>query len=307
MIGVATDAHYIHTHVRPRRLSGIGQVATLDASVKRATFFFKFVTFTTPGDVYCGDALAGRVALHRRLVVRGLDASQARVEQHFATSKDGTQVPYFVVRRVPADAAPTPTPAPALVYGYGGFNISLLPTFSIKNLLFVLNFGGVFVQANLRGGGELGRAWHQAGVKSRKQNVFDDCAAVLDDVVARGLTTPRQLVLEGGSNGGLLVCAMATQYAAKFACGLSHVPVTDMLKFQRHTIGYAWTSDYGSADASKEEFDALRAYSPLHNVRASTAPWPALLVLTADHDDRVVPLHSFKFIATVQVRHSRWR
>jgi len=154
--------------------------------------------------------------------------------------------------------------------------------------------------ANLRGGGEFGRAWHQAGTKDSKQNVFDDCAAVLNDVAHTGLSSPKKIVLEGGSNGGLLVCAMATQFPSKFACGLSHVPVADMLRFHKFTIGYAWVSDYGSADATREEFETLRRYSPLHNVHASHAPWPAMLVLTADHDDRVVPLHSFKFVAEMQ-------
>lgn len=187
---------------------------------------------------------------------------------------------------------------PTLCYGYGGFNISLTPSFSVTRLAWV-DFGGVYCVANLRGGGEFGRLWHQAGTKERKQNVFDDFIAVQEHVVARGYTTPARLCIQGGSNGGLLVAASVTQRPELCAAVLCQVGVLDMLRFQQFSIGYAWTSDYGNASERKEDFEFLHRYSPLHNVRADKS-WPALLALTADHDDRVSPLHTFKFVAEVQ-------
>ena len=184
------------------------------------------------------------------------------------------------------------------MYGYGGFNISLPPGFSASKLIWVKHFGGAYVQANLRGGGEFGRKWHQSGTKERKQNVFDDFAAVLRHVAAQRISAPERIAIQGGSNGGLLVAATWNQVPKLFACALCHVGVLDMLRFQRYTIGYAWVSDYGSAE-NKDDFPYLFKYSPLHNV-PERDDMPALLVLTSDHDDRVSPIHSFKFIAQVQ-------
>jgi prolyl oligopeptidase len=215
-------------------------------------------------------------------------------ERRRATSPDGTVVPYFLVRR--ADL-PAGTPRPTLLYGYGGFNQPLTPAFRAAWPAWV-DAGGVLAVANLRGGGEFGREWHEAGTRERKQNVFDDFVAVAEELVASGATTPAQLALHGRSNGGLLVGAVMTQRPELAAVALPMVGVLDMLRFHRFTIGRSWIPDYGDPDDATD-FEFLRAYSPLHNLRAGTG-YPATLVLTGDHDDRVVPAHSHKFLAGLQ-------
>ncbi|HEY8474531.1 MAG TPA: prolyl oligopeptidase family serine peptidase [Natronosporangium sp.] len=230
-----------------------------------------------------------------RLVDNGSDVSVPTVtERHRAISQDGTEVPYFLVRR--ADL-PTDQPQPTLLYGYGGFNIALTPSFRAAWPAWVAA-GGVLVVANLRGGGEFGREWHEAGTRERKQNVFDDFVAVAKDLFATGVTAPERLALHGGSNGGLLVGAVMTQHPELAAVALPAVGVLDMLRFHRFTIGWAWISDYGDPE-NPADFEVLRAYSPLHNLREGVS-YPATLVLTGDHDDRVVPAHSHKFIAQLQ-------
>jgi len=216
------------------------------------------------------------------------------VERRRATSKDGTQVPYFLARR---DDVELDGPRPTLLYGYGGFNVPILAEF---RAVFAgwLAAGGVLAIANLRGGSEYGATWHDAGRLRAKQNVFDDFAAVGDHLVEQGVTTHQQLALHGGSNGGLLVAATMLQRPDLAAAAMPAVGVLDMLRFHLFTIGAAWISDYGSPD-DPEMFEVLRAYSPLHNVEDGR-PYPATLVLTGDHDDRVVPAHSFKFTATLQ-------
>jgi prolyl oligopeptidase len=215
-------------------------------------------------------------------------------ERRRAISPDGTTIPYFLIRR--ADL-PTDTPLPTLLYGYGGFNVPLTPAFRAAWPAWV-DAGGVLAVANLRGGGEYGREWHEAGTRERKQNVFDDYVAVAEDLAATGVTTRDQLALHGRSNGGLLVGAVMTQRPDLAAAALPMVGVLDMLRFHRFTIGWAWIPDFGDPEVP-EDFAFLRAYSPLHNLREGTS-YPATLVLTGDHDDRVVPAHSHKFIAQLQ-------
>ncbi|MBS1940610.1 MAG: S9 family peptidase, partial [Bacteroidetes bacterium] len=217
-----------------------------------------------------------------------------QTEQDFYTSKDGTKVPMFIVHKKGVGKTGN---NPALLYAYGGFNISLTPSFSTSRMI-LLEQGGVFAMANLRGGGEYGEEWHKAGMKEKKQNVFDDFAAAADYLVAQKWTDRAHLAIEGGSNGGLLIGATITQHPGICAVAFPEVGVMDMLRFQKFTAGFGWVPEYGSADNSKEEFEYLYKYSPLHNIKP--ASYPATLVMTADHDDRVVPAHSFKFISTLQ-------
>jgi prolyl oligopeptidase len=227
--------------------------------------------------------------------------TQYETKQVFYRSKDGTRIPMFMVhKRGLALNGDNPT----VLYGYGGFNISLTPAYSPKILQW-LELGGVYAVPNLRGGGEYGQEWHQAGMKSRKQNVFDDFIAAAEWLIANKYTSRDRLAISGGSNGGLLVGACMTQRPELFGAALPAVGVMDMLRFHKFTIGWAWTSDYGSAD-NPEEFKTLFAYSPYHNIKPGTK-YPATLITTADHDDRVVPAHSFKFAAALQAAQAAGR
>lgn len=226
------------------------------------------------------------------------DFSSYNTDQVFVGSKDGTQVPMFLIHKNDLEKNET---NPAILYGYGGFNISLTPNFLVSRLLW-LELGGILAVANLRGGGEFGEQWHQAGSLLNKQNVFDDMIACAEYMIAEGFTSPKKLAIEGRSNGGLLVGACMTQRPDLFGAALPAVGVMDMLRFHKFTIGWAWVSDYGSAD-DIEQFKVLYSYSPLHNIKEGT-DYPATLVTTADHDDRVVPGHSFKFIAALQAAQS---
>jgi prolyl oligopeptidase len=220
------------------------------------------------------------------------DPAQFVVEQLFYASKDGTRVPMFVVHRKDVTL-----PAPTLLYGYGGFNISLTPGFSASRIAW-MEQGGVFVLANIRGGGEYGKAWHDGGRLANKQNSFDDFIAAAEHLIERGITTPAQLAIQGGSNGGLLVGAVTNQHPELFAAAMPQVGVMDMLRFDRWTAGRYWVDDYGRP-SEEADFRLLYGYSPYHNVRGGQE-YPAILVATADTDDRVVPGHSFKYTAAIQ-------
>jgi prolyl oligopeptidase len=254
--------------------------------------FYSFSSFATPPSIYRYDIVTGESKLIRQAKVK-FNPDDYEVKQIFYKSKDGTQVPMFVTAKksIKLDGS-----NPSLLYGYGGFNIPLPPAFSISRLMW-LEMGGVYAQANLRGGGEYGEDWHKAGTKLKKQNVFDDFIAAAEWLTANKYTKPEKLAIQGGSNGGLLVGAVMTQRPDLFGACLPAVGVMDMLRFQKFTAGRFWVDDYGSSD-NADEFKALYAYSPYHNLKK--AKYPATLVTTADTDDRVVPGHSFKFIAQLQ-------
>ncbi|MGF1513881.1 MAG: prolyl oligopeptidase family protein [Elainellaceae cyanobacterium] len=283
--------------VRQVELPGIGSAGGFGGKRSHTDTFYSFTGFTTPATVYRYDMITGESILFRQPQV-DFDPADYVTTQVFYPSRDGTQVPMFITHRrgLTRDGS-----NPTLLYGYGGFNISLTPAFSISNLVW-MELGGVYAVPNLRGGGEYGEAWHQAGMTLQKQNVFDDFIAAAEWLVENQYTAPAKLAIAGGSNGGLLVGACMVQRPDLFAAALPAVGVMDMLRFHKFTIGWAWMSEYGSPEESPEEFKALYAYSPYHNLKAQTA-YPATLITTADHDDRVVPAHSFKFAAALQAAH----
>ncbi|KAB2654032.1 MAG: S9 family peptidase [Verrucomicrobia bacterium] len=280
--------------MRVIELPGIGSAGGFAGKRHDTETFYSFTSFTTPGVIYRLNLGTGQSREFRAPKLK-FDPADYETQQVFFISKDGTSVPMFIThkRGIKIDGQ-----RPTLLYGYGGFNISLTPAFSVGNLAW-MEMGGVYAVPNLRGGGEYGEAWHQAGTKLRKQNVFDDFISAAEWLIANGYTTPKKLAASGGSNGGLLVAACMTQRPDLFGACLPAVGVMDMLRFHKFTIGWAWTSDYGSAD-NAEEFPALYKYSPLHNLKPGSK-YPATLITTADHDDRVVPAHSFKFAAALQV------
>ena len=274
-------------------LPGLGTAEGFGGKRDHAETFYAFTSFTTPGTIYRLDLATGKSSVFREPRV-DFKPADYETKQVFFPSKDGTRIPMFITHRRGLALDGT---APALLYGYGGFNISLTPAFSVAALVW-MEMGGVFAMPNLRGGGEYGIAWHQAGVKARKQNVFDDFIAAAEWLVAKKYAAREKLAIQGGSNGGLLVGACLTQRPELFGAALPSVGVLDMLRFHRFTIGWAWTSDYGSAE-NADDFPVLLAYSPLHRLRPGVR-YPATLITTGDHDDRVVPAHSFKFAARLQ-------
>jgi len=277
-------------------LPGIGTATGFDAEPDARETFYSFTSFTAPPTVYALDVATGTSTVWDAPSLP-FDPDRFEAQRVFVTSRDGTQVPLFLVHRRGLVLDGT---NPTLLYGYGGFNVPLLPQFSAARIAF-LEQGGVFAQACLRGGGEYGEAWHQAGMKANKQNVFDDAIACAEWLIAQRYTAASRLAVQGGSNGGLLVGALMTQRPDLFAVALPSVGVLDMLRFHKFTIGWNWIADYGSSD-DPDGFRVLFAYSPLHNLRDGVA-YPATLITTGDHDDRVVPAHSFKFAARLQVAH----
>jgi prolyl oligopeptidase len=300
---VAGYLHHAHAVVRAFDLNGnplgeiplpgLGTAGGFSGERMDMETFYTYTSFTFPATVYRLDFTTGQSTVFRKPVL-DFDASEYATHQIFAPSKDGTAIPVFLIYRrgLKLDGN-----NPTYLYGYGGFGISLTPSFSIGNLPW-LELGGVLAIANIRGGGEYGEEWHQAGAKSSKQNCFDDFIAVAEWLIKEKYTQPRRLAIGGGSNGGLLVAACLVQRPELFGAVLPAVGVMDMLRFHRFTIGWAWVSDYGNPD-NAEEFQTLLAYSPLHNLKKGTV-YPATMITTADHDDRVVPSHSFKFAASLQ-------
>ncbi len=279
--------------VRDVTLPGLGTVHGPDGDRTATECHFSFESFTQPATVYRYDVKSGALDVFAKPAFKA-DLAEYETTQVFYKSKDGTEVPMFITHK---KGAQLDGKLPTLLYGYGGFNIPLTPTFSVANLVW-MEMGGVYALANLRGGGEYGEAWHKAGTLDKKQNVFDDFIAAAEWLVANKYTSAEKLAIHGRSNGGLLVGAAITQRPELFGAALPAVGVMDMLRFHKFTIGWAWVDDYGSPDDAAQ-FKALRAYSPYHNLKKGTR-YPATLITTADHDDRVVPAHSFKFAAALQ-------
>ncbi len=274
-------------------LPGLGSASNFSGRTRDQATFYAFSSYISPTAIYRYD-LSARSGGVWRAPKTAFDSSRYEITQRFYSSRDGTRVPMFVTakKNLALDGS-----HPTILYGYGGFNISLQPAWSPAVAAW-LDLGGVYVVANLRGGGEYGRDWHEAGTKTHKQNVFDDFIAAAETLIAKKVTSPARLAIRGGSNGGLLVAATELQRPDLFAAAVPQVGVLDMLRFRDFTIGRVWESDYGSVDVA-DEFKALYAYSPLHNVKPGV-DYPATLIVTGDHDDRVFPAHSFKFAATMQ-------
>lgn len=277
-------------------LPGIGTLSFASASKKDSFMFYSFSNFTTPGTIYKLDINSGKSTLYTKPNFK-INTDNFETKQVWFTSKDGTKIPMFVVHKKGIKLDGT---NPTLLYGYGGFNISLTPAFSVSNMYF-MEQGGIYAQVTLRGGGEYGEEWHKAGMLDKKQNVFDDFIGAAEYLIAEKYTNSSRLAISGRSNGGLLVGACMTQRPDLFKVALPGVGVLDMLRYHKFTIGWGWAVEYGSSD-KQDQFNYLIKYSPLHNVKDSVS-YPATLITTADHDDRVVPAHSFKFAATLQEKH----
>ena len=300
---ITTWMHHAHSSVRVYNklgklirdveLPGLGTASGFSGHPTDTETFFSFASFTQPSTIYRHNLATGESKIFRSPVVQ-FDPKDFETSQVFYQSKDGTRVPMFISHKKGLELNGQ---NPTLLYGYGGFNISLTPAFSPATLAW-MQMGGVYAQPNLRGGGEYGEDWHQSGTKLRKQNVFDDFIAAAEWLIEHQYTSSRRLAISGGSNGGLLVGACLTQRPELFGACLPAVGVLDMLRFHKFTIGWAWVSDYGSSEDA-DQFRALYRYSPLHNIKKGRS-YPPTMILTADHDDRVVPAHSFKFGAALQ-------
>lgn len=283
---------------RTVELPGVGSASGFSSKWDDETLYFSFANYVTPGSIYRYDPVTGGSDLYRTPEI-AFDPAGFESKQVFYTSKDGTQIPMIISYKKGMELNGN---NPALLYGYGGFNISLTPRFSISNVVW-MEQGGIYAVANLRGGGEYGEQWHSAGTQMNKQNVFDDFIAAAEYLISEQYTRKEKLAIAGGSNGGLLVGACMTQRPDLFQVALPAVGVLDMLRYHTFTAGAGWAYDYGTSDDSKEMFEYLKAYSPYHALEEGVE-YPATMVTTADHDDRVVPAHSFKFAARLQEYHS---
>lgn len=294
----ASDHAYLYgldgRQIREVKLPSVGSVG-FTGDEHEPECFYTFTSFTVPGTIYRYDLATGESTLYAKPNVK-FQQEDYTSEQVFFQSKDGTRIPMFLTYKKNVKS-----PRPVYLYGYGGFNIALVPSFSANRIPF-LEQGGIYAQVTLRGGSEYGEEWHLAGTKMQKQNVFDDFIAAAEWLIREGYTTNEKIAIVGGSNGGLLVGACMTQRPDLFRVAIPQVGVMDMLRYHKFTIGWNWASDYGTSEDSREMFEYLRGYSPLHNLKPGTS-YPATLVTTADHDDRVVPAHSFKFAATLQDCH----
>lgn len=297
-ISVVKQYDYSGKFVRDVKLPGIGSVGGFGAKKEEKEIYFSFTNYIIPGTIYSFDPKTGASNVYQKPKV-DFNSEDYVSKQVFYTSKDGTKIPMIITYKKGTKLDGT---TPTMLYGYGGFNISLTPSFSIANAAW-LELGGIYAVANLRGGGEYGKEWHDAGTQRRKQNVFDDFIAASEYLIKEKYTSSDYLAISGRSNGGLLVGAAMTQRPELFKVALPGVGVLDMLRYHTFTAGAGWAYDYGTANDSKEMFEYLKAYSPVHNVKKGTS-YPATLVTTGDHDDRVVPAHSFKFAAELQAKQS---
>jgi len=295
------DAHSVVRRYTPDgkeigelKLPGFGTTSGFAGRVNDSVTYYSYTDFTTPSSIYRLDLKTGGTRPWRAPRLTAFKPSEYETKQVFYQSKDGTRIPMFVIAR---KGTSLDGQNPTILYGYGGFNDLEQPAFSPLTAAW-LELGGVYAVANLRGGGEYGRAWHEAGMKTRKQNVFDDFIGAAEYLIENRWTSRARLAIDGASNGGLLIGAVEEQRPDLFAVAVAEVGVMDMLRFREFTLGRGWEADYGSVD-NPDEFKALLAYSPYHNVKSNIA-YPATLILTGDHDDRVFPAHSFKFAAAMQ-------
>lgn len=279
------------------KLPSIGTIHEFTGKKDDKTAFYSFASFTFPPTIYRFNVDTKQSTLYRKPDL-DFNFDDYITDQVFYKSKDGTKIPMFIVYKKGVERNGK---NPTYLYSYGGFNISLNPSFSASRLVLLEN-GGIFAMPNIRGGGEYGESWHKAGTKLHKQNVFDDFIYAAKYLIKEKYTSPKYLAISGASNGGLLIGAVTNQHPELFRVAFPAVGVMDMLRFQKFTIGWAWVSDYGSSEESKQMFKALYKYSPLHNI-SSKKNYPAMLITTADHDDRVVPAHSFKYTATLQEKY----
>lgn len=293
-VSVVKQYDYSGKMLREIKLPGLGTAGGFGGKKKDKTLYYSFTNYITPGTIYAFEPKAGKSTVYQKPKV-DFNSSEYVSNQVFYTSKDGTKVPMMITHK---KGLKLDGKNPTILYGYGGFNASLTPSFSIANAVWMEN-GGIYAVPNLRGGGEYGKKWHDAGTKMQKQNVFDDFIAAAEYLIAKNYTSSDFLAVRGGSNGGLLVGATMTQRPELMKVALPAVGVMDMLRYHTFTAGAGWAYDYGTAQDSKEMFEYIKGYSPVHNVKAGTQ-YPATMVTTGDHDDRVVPAHSFKFAAELQ-------